>query len=141
MKLERKKSLVSRTLGLGKSRIMFNNARLSEVKEAITKQDVRDLVKDGAILIRPVLGRRKIVRRKYRRTAGKVRMRVIDKKARYIRITRKLRNYLFQLRFNEKISKENYLKLRREIRASNFKDLSHFKERISQLKWKAQTKQ
>jgi|SRR3989344_9552714 len=134
MKLERKKSLVSRTLGLGKSRIMFNNARLSEVKEAITKQDVRDLVKDGAILIRPVLGRRKIVRRKYRRTAGKVRMRVIDKKARYIRITRKLRNYLFQLRFNEKISKENYLKLRREIRASNFKDLSHFKERISQLK-------
>ena len=109
MKLERKKDLVTRTLNIGKSRIIFNNSRLTEIKEAITKQDIRDLVKDGAILIRPISGRRKIVRRKYRRSAGKVRMRVIDKKAKYIRITRKLRNYLSQLRFNNKKPKNNII--------------------------------
>ena len=51
MKLEKKKSLVVRTLGVGKARIVFNTQRLSEINEAITKQDIKDLHKSVAIII------------------------------------------------------------------------------------------
>jgi len=37
MKINNKKELAARTLGIGKSRILFNNSRLSEIKDAITK--------------------------------------------------------------------------------------------------------
>ncbi|MBS3091748.1 hypothetical protein J4217_04870 [Candidatus Pacearchaeota archaeon] len=133
MKLENKKDLVARTLGVGKRRIIFHNARLLEIKEAITKQDIRDLVKEGAIILRPIMGRKKIVKRKYRRHAGKIRMKVVDKKRKYILITRKLRKYLAVLRKTEKISDEDYMKLRKEIKASSFRDMAHFRERISQI--------
>src|SRR3989338_1203796 len=123
MKLENKKDLVARTLGVGKRRIIFHNARLLEIKEAITKQDIRDLVKEGAIILRPIMGRKKIVKRKYRRHAGKIRMKVVDKKRKYLAVLRK----------TEKISDEDYMKLRKEIKASSFRDMAHFRERISQI--------
>jgi large subunit ribosomal protein L19e len=132
MRLERKKELVARALGIGKGRIRFNNTRLSEVKEAITKQDMRDLLESGAIVILPVSGRKKVEKRMRRRGAGKVRMKVVDKKKRYITLTRKFRRHLASLRNASKMEEENYQKIRREIRASAFKDINHFKERVSQ---------
>ena len=73
MKLNRKKELVSRTIGVGKGRILFNKERLSEIKEAITKQDIRDLVESKAIMIREITGRRKVERRRTRRRIGSIR--------------------------------------------------------------------
>ena len=72
MKLEKKKELASRTLNVGKGRIAFVSSRNKEIKEAITKQDIRDLVIDGAIVIKEVKGRKKIVGRKNKRRAGKI---------------------------------------------------------------------
>ena len=60
MNLRRKKELASRALKVGKERISFVESRLDEVKEAITKQDIHDLKKDGAIEIKNISGRRKI---------------------------------------------------------------------------------
>ncbi len=131
MKLERKKALVARTLGVGKKRVTFNNERLSEVKEAITKQDIKDLLASGAISIKEMKGRKAIVKSKGRRRAGSVRKKIKRSKEKYMTLTRKFRSHLKILKSKGKISQEEYLKLRREIRASMFKDLSHFKERIS----------
>jgi len=61
MNLRAKKQLAANTLGVGKGRIIFVNERLEEIKEAITKQDMRNLQKDGAIIIREVKGRSKNV--------------------------------------------------------------------------------
>ena len=47
MNLSKKKALAARTLNVGKARILFNVQRLGEIKEAITKQDIRDLHKEG----------------------------------------------------------------------------------------------
>jgi ribosomal protein L19E len=93
---------------------------------------MRDLLASGAITVLPVLGRKKIERRTRRRGAGKVRMRVVDKKEKYIILTRKFRKYLANLRITGKVSEENYQKLRREIRASAFRDMNHFKEAVSE---------
>jgi len=87
MKLEGKKELASRALGIGKKRIVFNKERISEIKEAITKQDIRDLLKDKAIFINEIKGRKKIVRRKTRRRAGSVKKKVNNRKRDYMNIT------------------------------------------------------
>ncbi len=59
MNLEKKKKLAARTLNVGKERIIFLKSRLEEIKEAITRQDIKDLHKDGAIIIKEEKGRKK----------------------------------------------------------------------------------
>lgn len=132
MKLEKKKALVARTVGVGKSRIIFNKERLTEIKELMTKQDVLDLIADGAIMIKEGKGRKALERKSKRRRKGSVKMKIKQGKSDYVRKVRKLRNYLFQLREKE-VSKESYDKLRQEIRASMFRDMAHFKERVKEL--------
>jgi len=137
MKLENKKELASRALGIGKGRIIFNVNRLSEVKEAITKQDIKDLVADGAIMIREVKGRKTIVKSNSRRRAGSVRKKVKPGKRQYIQKTRRMRAFIKQLRNTEKVSEEVYLLIRKEIRASMFRDIAHLKERLKELEAEA----
>jgi len=64
MNLRKKKMLAAKTLGVGKNKIVFVKSRIDEIKEAITKQDIRDLYNEGAILIKQVMGRRKVERSK-----------------------------------------------------------------------------
>jgi large subunit ribosomal protein L19e len=128
MNLEKKKAMAARVLGVGKSRVSLNKERLSEIKEAITKQDIRDLFSSGAIFVKEIKGRRKVVSRKNRRRAGSVRKPTIVKKKDYMILTRKLRAYLYELKRKEKITPEQYLDLRKKIRASIFRSKSHLKE-------------
>lgn len=136
MKLENKKELIARTLNVGKGRITFNTQRLSEIKEAITKQDIRDLKEQGVILIKEVKGRRKKQERKTRRRKGSFRKNVANTKQLYVIMTRKLRSYVRHLKLKGLISTEEYHQLRKEIRTNSFKSLSRFKERVAQLRSK-----
>jgi large subunit ribosomal protein L19e len=133
MKLETKKDLVARALKVGKNRIVFNTARLGELKEAITKQDIRDLKEAGVIHIKDLRGRKTKKKRKTRKRFGSIKKKVKGGKKEYIRTTRKLRSYLAYLKKTKQISPENYKELRKEIRASAFRSLAHMKERISQF--------
>ena len=136
MKLENKKEFAAKVLGIGKGRIVFNKLRLAEIKEAMTRQDIKDLHNDGAIAIKEIKGRKKIVRRRTRRRVGSRKKSIVNKKRIYMTITRKLRSYIAELRKAEKITYEQYLMLRREIRAHNFKDKSRMKERLKLLEAK-----
>lgn len=131
MKLESKKELAARTLNIGKARIAFNIERLAQIKEAITKQDIRDLQKDGAIIIKEIKGRRKNIKRKTRRRIGSVKMKVNKKKREYMNLTRKLRTYTKSLRKTGQVDNETYRKIRKEIRAKSFRSKAHLKERIT----------
>jgi len=133
MKLENKKDLVARALKVGKNRIVFNTQRLSELKEAITKQDILDLKESGAIHIKPKAGRRTKQKRKTRRRHGSIKKSVKGGKRKYVILTRKLRSYLAYLKKTNQISKADYSILRKEIRASAFKSLANMKERISKV--------
>lgn len=133
MKLTNKKELVARTLGVGKDRIVFNSERLKEIKEAITKQDIRDLLQSKAITIKQIRGRKTIARRKNRRRKGSIKKIVRNTKREYITLTRKLRSYISELRNKGKISEEMYYQIRKEIKAKSFKDKLHLKERINPI--------
>lgn len=131
MKLENKKQLVAKVLGVGKGRIIFNTSMLNNVKEAITRQDIRDLYAQGAISLREVTGRKQHVKRKRRRGFGSVRKRPVDTKREYMLQTRKLRAFVAHLRTQGKMSQEQYIKVRKEIRARAFKSLAQMKDHLS----------
>lgn len=118
---------------VGKNRVIFIKERLPEIKEAITKLDILDLYKSGAIQIREVKGRKKIVKRKNRRRMGKVKNKVKNRKAEYVIITRKLRKFVRGLVRTGAIDKERNREIRKQIRARKFKSKRHLKENLEEL--------
>ncbi len=132
MDLSKKRALAARVLGVGMGRIMFNAQRLDEIKEAITKQDMRDLAADKAIYIREIKGRHVNSGRR-RRRAGSIRMKPNQRKKEYMRIARKMRAYVGELKKQEKLTNEEVLRLRKEIRGKTFKTKAHIKERIGSI--------
>ena len=133
MKLDIKKNLAVRTLGVGKTRIVFNKERLEEIKEAITRQDIRELVKDKAISIKEIKGKKTIVRRKTRRRAGSIKKKVNTSKRDYMTITRKLRAYVKELRKQGILDSKQYWTLRKEIRAKDYKSKANLKDKIASM--------
>lgn len=134
MNLRSKKELAARTFGVGKKRILFIESRKDEIKEAITKQDIRDLAASGAIIIKEIKGRKKI-RKNGRRSTGNIRQRVNKRKKEYVILTRKLRNYLKSV---PKIDKEEIKKIRKKIKNREFKNKIDIKKYVDELNklWK-----
>ncbi len=125
MQLRNKKELASKVLGVGKGRIVFMPESLAEIKEAITRQDISDLHKSGAIQIKEISGRKTIEKRKHRRGVGKIKKRVPNSKQKYVVLTRKLRKVSHGLVKTNKIDKEQYREIRKMIKASRFKSRRH----------------
>jgi large subunit ribosomal protein L19e len=133
MNLTNKKELASRALGVGKNRIIFNQENLKDIKEAITKQDIKDLYSDGVIEIKPIKGRKKIVRRKTKRGPGKIKKKVNVRKQTYVKITRKLRTYVSRLKALGVVDLELSKSLRKKIRTRAFRSKAHLKEYIEKI--------
>jgi large subunit ribosomal protein L19e len=126
--LNKKKELAAKTLKVGKNRLVFNQDNLAEIKEAITRQDIKDLHAEGIITIKPVKGRTKVTRRKTRRGPGKIKKTVNKRKQIYVKVTRKLRAYLSELKKLGVIDRELYIDLRKKIRMRVFRSKAHLKE-------------
>jgi len=133
MNLAKRKELAAKVLKVGKNRIVFVKENLAEIKEAITRMDIIDLHKSGAIQIKEIKGRKKIVKRKHRRRTGKIKGNVKTRKAEYVIITRKLRKFVRGLVRSGKVGKERNSELRKEIRARGFKSKRHLKESLEEL--------
>jgi large subunit ribosomal protein L19e len=129
MNLQKKKALAAKVLGVGKKRIKFLEPRLEEIKEAITRQDIKDLYKDGAIVIKQITGRRS-VKRNPSRSTGNVRKKIKLRKRKYVVLTRKLRRHLAELKIQKKVTPEEVTELRKRIRNKEFRGKAHFKEHI-----------
>lgn len=71
MNLASQRRLAAQLLKCSPYRVRFDPARLSDIKEAITKADLRGLVREGAIGMHPVTGisraRARVLARKRRR--------------------------------------------------------------------------
>ncbi len=124
MNLKKKKRIAAAALGIGINRVIFDKERINEMKEAITKQDMRDLFKEGAIRISSVKGRHKKEKRG-RRREGRIRRKVRAGKRGYILKIRKLRAYIKMMKERGEISGRKYKKLRNYAKSGIFKDLKH----------------
>ena len=134
MNLRAKKQLAAKTFGVGKERIAFVPGRIEEIKEAITKEDMRNLQKDGAIIIKEVKGRGKVISVKRKKGLGNIRKRVNTRKRDYVILTRKLRKFLADKKQKGEISNEEVKKLRKKIRNKLFKSKAHLKDNLGGLK-------
>jgi large subunit ribosomal protein L19e len=128
MNLEKKKEIVARMLGVGKSRIKFNQDRITDIEDAVTKQELRALIKDGAISILPVKGqttKKKVKRRGYGSRKGKKTARM-GKKERWVRQVRALRKYLKAVK--GQITKDKYWEAYRKIKGGEIRTVARLKE-------------
>ena len=129
MNLKKKKKLAAKALRVGIDKISFNPSRIDEIKEAITKQDIKDLKASGAILIKDKKVRKTKIKRS-RRRHGSIRKKVNKSKQEYVKLTRKLREYIREMRYQEKINEEKYKELMKKIKISAFKSKRHIKENM-----------
>jgi ribosomal protein L19E len=121
-------------LKVGKDRIVFVKPRLDETKEAITKQDIRDLKNEGAIIVKPIKGRTKNTKRKVRKSVGNVRKKVDTRKKDYVIMTRKLRKYVAEMKKQGKLSREEVKDIRNKIRNKGFKSKANLRDYIGGLR-------
>jgi large subunit ribosomal protein L19e len=133
MGLKNKKQLAAKVLKIGKERVYFNPESLKQIEEAITRQDILDLKESGAIVVKEIKGRKKIVRRKHKRGKGKVKKKVNKTKKDYVVLTRKLRKHAKSLKKRGQIDSEQYSGIRKKIRASKFKSKRHLSESEVQI--------
>lgn len=133
MNLRKKKILAAKTLKVGKERIVFLNSRLDEIKEAITKNDIRDLYKEGAIFIKEIRGRRKKIKISKKRSVGNVKKNVSKRKENYVILTRKLRKYLKEIEKQGQVTREEKIEIRKKIRNKSFKSQANLKEYLKNL--------
>lgn len=125
--------LASEVLGVGESRIWIDPARLDDVASAISKDDVRRLIKDGVIRARPPStpsrGRHRIrmARKKRGRGSGSKKGPRVDKKELWIARVRAQRRYLKALKERGLIEKRDFWRVYRMVKGGMFRSLSHLK--------------
>lgn len=128
MNFRNKKKLIARTLNVGMDKIILNKPE--DIKEAITRQDIRDLVASNNIIIRENKGRKKVHRISKRKSKGNIKKSVGSRKEDYMHLVRKLRRYVKVMKKSGKITKERHRELRKKIRSKEFKSLSYLQDYI-----------
>lgn len=128
--LQSQKRIAAAVLNIGINKVRFDPERLSEIKEAITTQDIAQLVKDGAITKKPMIGNKRRsgkyrdARKKKgrRRGTGKRKIIVGVRKKDYMDKIRGIRAFLLNQKSLGKISTKNYQKARKLAKAGKIKN-------------------
>ena len=138
MNLSNQKRIAARILKVGESRVWMDSTKMSEVKEAVTKNDIRSLISEGIIKAKPVTGvsrgratKRMTQRQKGRQTQagsrkGKRTAR-LPRKTAWILKTRIQRKFLKDLKENQKIEPSTYRDLYRKVKGNFFRSRAHVK--------------
>ena len=128
MKLTAQKRMAADILGVGRNKVSFDPLRLEEIKQAITKVDITDLIKDRAIRAKP--GRKKMKKEKKRKNTGSIKLTISNRKRKYINKIRKIRRYVVEQSEKGELSKQLGDEIRKYAKAGQFKSLRNVKEYI-----------
>ena len=143
MELKVKKRLASQVLKCSPKRVWLDELRLEEIKEAITKADIRALISKGAIQIKHKKSKsrgrsrllqnqkRKGKRRGHGSRKGKKTARS-PKKEVWINRIRAQRNLIRRLKEGNKITKKSYRELYRKCKGGFVRSIRHMKVYIEE---------
>ncbi len=138
MQLGVQRRLAASVLGCSPKRVWFDETRLSEVKEAITKQDIRGLIAKGLVQMKRARGisrgrarfrqeqRRKGRQRGHGSRKGLATARQSEKSAWIARI-RLQRGFIRKLRDKDMITNVAYRELYMKSKGGYFRSLRHVK--------------
>lgn len=138
MNLNVQKRIAAQVFKSGENRVSFDTTRLNEIKEAITKADIRNLINDSAIILKQKKGissfrsnKIKLQRRKGKRKGlgsrkGTKTARSSRKKTWMIKV-RVQRRFLKLLKSKSYISVQNYRITYKMIKGNMFRSKRHLK--------------
>jgi len=138
MRLDNQKRLVAQILKCSKKRVKFDPDRLSDIKEAITKADIRNLIKDKAIMkiakkgVSRVRVRKRLVQRRKGKQSGPgsrkgSRGARLPGKREWINKIRTQRGLLKKLKDKKIIDKKLYRDLYLKAKGGFFRSKRHIK--------------
>ena len=136
MMLGVQKRLAADILGCAKDRIVFDSERLAEIKEAITKADLRALMNQGAIRNLPARGisrarirfaqqqKKKNRRKGHGSRKGAAGARTVRKTV-WVNKVRLQRRYIKHLRAEKKVSGKEFSEIYKKIKGGLFRSKRH----------------
>ncbi|MEK6936754.1 MAG: 50S ribosomal protein L19e [Nanoarchaeota archaeon] len=138
MKLNVQKRIAADILKAGQNRVWFDNTRLNDIKEAITKADIRKLINDDAIKAKQKKGissfranKLRLQKRKGKRKGqgsrkGTKTARTPRKRA-WITKVRVQRKFIKLLKLKNLVAPETYSKVYKMIKGNQFRSKRHLK--------------
>ena len=148
MKLSTQKRLAAEVMNVGESRVWIDPGFIDEVSLAITKDDIRRLIDEGAIQKKPARGvsrgrARYILRQKRKgqrsgpgRKKGKATSK-LSKKEKWMHKIRPLRKELRNLRDEGRITRRIYRELYLKAKGNAFRSTAHLRTYITEQKLEA----
>lgn len=145
MDLKIQKRIAASLFNTGKKRIWFNPEKLNEIKEAITKRDIKNLLKSGAVVIKQKRNisryriRKKLLQKKKGRQKGigsrkgTTKARFPAKRAWIIKI-RNQKKILKELRDKNLILRKDYRMLYKKAKGGFFRSKRHIEIYIDEHK-------
>lgn len=136
MKFRTQRRLAARILKCGENRVWFDQTRLTDIKEAITNQDVRSLIKDLAIQKHTVKAtssfrhRKRLLQKRKGRLGGmgsrkgKKHAR-LNAKLSWMRKVRAQRSYIKKLKTGGRITSKDFSSLYRISKGGFFRSSKH----------------
>ena len=142
MELKKLKTMAAQLLGVGKHRIWVDASAMERVKESLTKEDDRQLLKDRIVKKRKVHGtsrgrakgllkkKKKGRKRGFGKRTGRRKTRM-QEESQWVGKIRALRNKLRELKGQKKIQKHSYQKLYKMVKGNFFKGKKALEEYAS----------
>jgi large subunit ribosomal protein L19e len=136
LKLDKKRRIAARLLGVGVHRIWIDPEKMEDVSTALTRADIGRLIKEGTIRVKQKLGvsrgraRERALKRKAGRYRGHGRRKGAagaraPRKARWIQTIRPIRKRLSDLKKQGVIEAREYRALYRMAKGGAFKSRAH----------------
>jgi large subunit ribosomal protein L19e len=129
------KRLASKVLKVGVSRVWIDPEKREDVEKAITKWDIRKLVKKGDIKALPEKLHRPKERTKKKRGMGSRKGKkysIVPRKRRWISTIRPLRRLLKELKSSGEIDNQTYRRMRLLAKGGMFRSRSHLRTYLEQ---------
>ena len=145
MNLSNQRRLAAKILEVGENRIWFNPEKLENVETAITREEIRKLIHEGAIKAisteRTSRGRARLLSQK-KRDGRRIGMgtkkgkknAIISRKQNWINRIRALRNHLTKLKDNRIIAINIYRDLYTKAKGGEFKSIAELERHINEQK-------
>jgi len=145
MNLRGQRNLAAKVMKSGKNRVKIDPDRMEEVSEALTRDDIRALIKSKAITKKPKKGvsKGRARQRKKKQKAGRQRgpghrkgtsKARTPKKRAWITKIRAIRDELKKMRQEGEISPSEYRKLYIQAKGNLFQSRRHLREQIGRMR-------
>ena len=133
--LTQQRRMAANILKVGESKVWMNSDHLEDIKNAITKSDVRKMINHGYIKARKEKIKRPRTEKKRKQGPGRrkgAKGARRPKKEKWMNTVRPLRRLLKELKEGKKIDIKTYRKLYLQVKSGAFRSRSHLKLYLKQ---------